>query len=390
MQPAALPRGDLVALSFVYGLSRELLYPVLKGEPVPDGAAARLPFPESPPATSLETFLTQVACPSDVVRVAAAARRDAARALQRAEDRNVRLTVWTDSDYPPLLTHIFDPPLVLWVRGSFPLGRAAVAVVGSRVASPYGEQAASRLGYELASRGVVVVSGMARGIDAAAHRGALSGAGATIAVLGCGPDVIYPPEHAALADEILRSGAILSEYPPGAPPTKWNFPRRNRIISGLARGVVIVEASQRSGALITANCALEQGREVMAVPGNVLSERHRGSHTLLKAGASLVESAQDVFDLLHIAGDAVVDPPVSPGARPLLAALDEDDARDLDSVAERVRMPIAELLPRLLELELQGFVRRMPGGRFLRASRIPAKGGGTGRETTVAQPQPRG
>jgi DNA processing protein len=372
MQPAALPRADLLALSFVRGLAREVLYPVLKGEPPPDDAVARLPFPEFPPATSLEMFLAQVGCASSSIEhVAALARVNAARALEQADAKKIDALVWADDDYPALLSHIFDPPLVLWTRGNADLlGRVAVAVVGSRGASPYGEQAASRLGFELATNGVVVASGMARGIDAAAHRGALSAGGPTGAVLGCGADVVYPPEHVELAAEILDHGVVLSEYPPGARPAKWSFPRRNRIISGLARGVVVIEASGRSGALITAACALEQGREVMAVPGNVLSERHRGSHALLKAGAALVESAQDVFDLLHLGGGLLAQRQPPPASAAVLRALDEEESRDLDKVAASVKLAPAEVLTRLLELELQGFVRRVPGGRFLRATRL--------------------
>src|SRR5438445_10692595 len=174
----------------------------------------------------------------------------------------------------------------------------AVAIVGSRAASPYALAVAEQLAHDLAACGLVVVSGLARGVDSAAHRGAPAGAGVTVAVLGSGVDVMYPPEHESLAEEIDKAGAVASELVPGTPPQPWFFPLRNRIISGLSRAVVVIEAGEKSGSLITARCALEQGRDVLAVPGNVLSGRNRGAHGLLRDGAKIVETADDILEEL--------------------------------------------------------------------------------------------
>lgn len=305
---------------------------------------------------------------------AAFLKASAARALERAARASLTVVYWSDEGYPPALATITDPPPVLWMRGSVEaLGETAVALVGSRAASAYGLAVAERLGAELASRGVVVVSGLARGIDSAAHRGALSVGGRTVAVLGSGCDVVYPAEHASLASEIEVDGAVVSELPPGTPPRKWCFPLRNRIISGLSRAVVVIEAGDRSGSLITARTALEQGRDVLAVPGNVLSGRNRGGHALLRDGAKIVESADDIFDELGLAAF-----PVDPSRRgsvqnerredidPLLSLLPVGEACHLDELAERSGLSPQRLLSRLLDLELRGCVRRAGGGRFLR------------------------
>ena len=201
--------------------------------------------------------------------------------------------------FPPHLLNIPDPPAQLWVRGKASLlTRTAVAIVGSRRASPASLDIARRLAADLARVGLAIVSGLARGCDGAAHRGALDAGGITIAVLGSGLDTIYPPEHRALAGEIAQSGVLLSEFPPGAPPLPGHFRQRNRLISGLSRGVVVIEANDKSGSLITAGCALSQGREVMVVPGIVLAGRNRGGHQLIRDGATLVESAEDVVAAL--------------------------------------------------------------------------------------------
>jgi DNA processing protein len=243
-----------------------------------------------------------------------------------------------------------------------------VAVVGSRAASTGGMEVAERLGHDLAAAGVTVVSGLARGCDAAAHRGALAAGGLTIAVLGCGADVVYPAEHRRLYHRIRDSGTIVSELAPGSPPLPAHFPQRNRIISGLARGVVVVEASDKSGSLITAACALEQGRDVMAVPGSTLGSRHRGCHALLRDGARLVETAADVLEELGLTAPGTGRPA---GATPehdrLLALLATEGDGDLDLLSDRSGLPVSLLLPRLLALELAGLVRRAPGGRFVRA-----------------------
>ncbi len=284
-----------------------------------------------------------------------------------------------DLRYPTALAAIHDPPPTLWVRGGVDILRApSVAIVGSRRASPYALEVAHRLGADLARRGVIVVSGMARGVDSAAHRGALDGGGATVAVFGCGVDVIYPPEHRALAERIVTCGALVSEFDPGMPPLKSNFPQRNRIISGLSLAVVVVEAAERSGSLITADFALEQGRAVLAVPGNVLGGRNYGAHALLRDGAKLVECADDILEEITPGigdwglGISDAKEPRRPGLAsqdPVVRSMDEGDAYDLDEIAERSGVDRVKLLPRLLELELAGAIGRVEGGRFVRFRR---------------------
>lgn len=300
---------------------------------------------------------------------AADLRERASRALEVAVRQGIAAVAWSDPEYPPALAAIADPPLVLWVAGCRDaLCPHAVAIVGSRAGSPYALAVAQELAADLAGRGIVVVSGLARGVDSAAHRGALAGGGATIGVLGCGADVVYPAEHRALAGEMRRQGAIVSELVPGTPPLPHFFPLRNRIISGLARAVVVIEASERSGSLITARLALEQGREVLAVPGNVLNGRNRGGHALLKDGAKVVETADDILEELGLdhGGGARSSGQSGAAADPLLTCLPPGDCCDLDALAERSGLAISRLLPRLLELELQGLIRRIGGGRFVR------------------------
>lgn len=285
-----------------------------------------------------------------------------------------------DVRFPTALSVIHDPPRTLWIRGDVnALHTPQVAIVGSRAASPYAIEVARRLGADLARRNVAVVSGLARGVDSAAHRGALEAGGVTIAVFGCGVDIIYPAEHHALADRILERGALVSEFPPKTPPLKRYFPQRNRIISGLALAVVVVEAAEGSGSLITADFALEQGRAVLAVPGNVLGGRNFGAHALLRDGAKLVESADDILEeipaSLTLPGTGIGDPgrgrkeskgPSLASQDPVLRAMDEGDSYDLDEIAERSGLDRIRLLPRLLELELTGALRRVDGGRFVR------------------------
>ena len=226
---------------------------------------------------------------------------------------------------------------------------------------------AERLAADLTAYGVAVVSGLARGVDSAAHRGALAGNGVTIAVLGSGVDVIYPPEHDGLARDIAVRGVVISELVPGTPPQPYLFPLRNRIISGLVRAVVVIEAGDKSGSLITARCALEQGRDVLAVPGNVLSGRNRGAHALLRDGAKIVESADDILEEIGLSRRG--EPPASPETDPVLALLTAGEPLDLDVISERSGLTATRLLPRLFELELEGLVRRVGGGRFVRIDR---------------------
>jgi DNA processing protein len=298
----------------------------------------------------------------------------AADAIARAAAASITAIAWSDDAYPVALTTIADPPPVLWTRGRVDALRGpAVAIVGSRAASPYGLAVAEQLAGDLASRGLVIVSGLARGVDSAAHRGALGAGGVTVAVLGSGVDVIYPAEHAGLAKSIDDTGAVISELVPETGPQQWFFPLRNRIISGLSRAVVVIEAGEKSGSLITARCALDQGRDVLAVPGNVLSGRSRGAHALLRDGATIVESADDILEELGIDGGASPTGTIPAGdvlaGDPVLNCLTPGEASDLDEMSQRSGLKTARLLPRLFELELQGRVRRVGGGRFIRIDR---------------------
>lgn len=267
---------------------------------------------------------------------------------------------------PDPVTGLSDPPLGLFVRGTLPTG-PAVALVGARRASAYGREVAEWFASELARAGVTVVSGMARGVDAAAHRGALSAGGPTVAVWGCGPDRIYPPEHAALAEDIAAHGALVTEYPPGSPPLAHHFPERNRLIAGLCQAVVVVEAEARSGALITARLALDEGREVLAVPGSVFSPLSAGPNGLLRAGAAPALTVTDVLDTLGIATPAALEP----AAEGLLAAFRPGEAATVDALAALTGAPIAAVLETLVRLELEGLVAREPDGRYRRVRCSP-------------------
>lgn len=284
------------------------------------------------------------------------------------------LPLW-HPDYPMHLRRIHDPPPVLYALGQSPGDeRRVVAVVGSRRATPYGRATASRLAAELVRAGFVVASGMARGIDAAAHEGALAAGGRTVGVLGCGVDVSYPPEMRALKETVRCRGAILSELPLGAPPDPGHFPTRNRIISGMSLGVLVIEATADSGSLITARLALDQGREVFAVPGNVGSPTSIGTNRLIKAGATLVESADDLIEtLVGQIGDAVRPAEGSP-AVPIDLTPDERRVCELlsweplhvDELTTRLSVPPARLAEVLLGLELKGVARQVPGHRYVR------------------------
>ncbi len=351
-----LSLADAAALSAWYRAPRLRVQEFLRGleAPVP-----------------LETILDAVANQPPPLGFADALRERGRRMLAAAERAGIRAAGWGGPDYPPLLASICDPPFVLWLKGEPScLSKPAVAVVGSRAATPYGLEAASRLAGDLAAAGVLVVSGLARGIDSAAHRAALAAGGDTVAVLGSGVDVIYPPEHLRLAAEVAGRGAVVSEFPPGTPPNAFHFPARNRVISGLSEAVVVVEAAERSGSLITAGFALDQGRTVMAVPGSVLSGRHRGCHALIRDGAAVVETAEDVLAELRsslLACAARLAEP--PAADPVLAAMTPGESHDIEELAGATGLAPAALLPRLLELELRGALRRVDGGRFVRSGR---------------------
>lgn len=264
-------------------------------------------------------------------------------------------------EYPQLLAVIPDPPACIWTRGDRSiLDRVAVAVIGARDATREGIQIAHDISLDLARAGIVVVSGLARGIDSAAHRGALEGGGKTIAVLGTGIDRVYPPENDALTAEIAAKGLLVTEFPPDAAPEDWHFPRRNRIISGLSKAVVVVEAREKSGSLITARLAADQGRDVMAVPGSIVGGRNRGANALLRDGAKLVESAVDILQELGL------DPPSTCGLRRDRLGSQVIEFT-VDEVAEQLKIPAGEALARLLEWELTGEVQRIGSGRFVRS-----------------------
>ncbi|WP_309295119.1 DNA-processing protein DprA [Noviherbaspirillum aridicola] len=291
--------------------------------------------------------------------------------LEWATREGNRIITLADPEYPPCLLEIPDPPLVLYAKGrSELLGRPAIAVVGSRNATTQGMINAEQFSEALSVQGLAIISGLALGIDAAAHRGGLRGSGSSIAVTGTGPDIIYPARNRALALELAQNGCVISEYPLGTPALAANFPRRNRIISGLARGVLVIEAAERSGSLITARTAADQGRDVFAIPGSIHSPLSKGCHLLIKQGAKLVEGARDILEELDYG-------PRAPAREPSAPA--EDEASDdgllgrighdpicADELAARAGLPAGELQARLLELELQGMIEMLPGGRVRR------------------------
>jgi DNA processing protein len=299
-----------------------------------------------------------------------------ARELRAAVERQgIRTVSWNESGYPPHLLTITDAPPALWYRGHLDsVSRPGVALVGARAASTAGLEAARRLGAGVAARGLTVISGLARGVDSEAHAGALS-TGRTAAVLGGGVDDIYPPEHADLASLIAREGVVVSEFPPGMPALPFHFPLRNRIISGLARIVVVVEAAEKSGSLITAACALEQGREVMAVPGNVLYGRNKGGHALIRDGAKIVETADDIVGEVMgspvLVPDGLVDATVAEScnsAQLVLSAMERGEPYDVDELAARTGLDGPGVLRALTDLELARLVRRVGAGCYSRVS----------------------
>ena len=295
-----------------------------------------------------------------------------------------RLVTRTDPEYPERLAQIHDPPPFLYVQGHFaPEDRLAIAIVGARSASRYGRDVARSLARDLAGCGLSVVSGLARGVDAQAHGAALEAGGRTIAVLGSGLDVIYPREHRALAHRMAEHGAVVSEFALGSEPLAHNFPHRNRVISGLSLGTVVVEASEKSGSLITARCALEQGREVFAVPGPITARSSRGPHGLLKDGAKLVEGIEDILSevapaVLHAARPESDAPPAAVAQlAPEAAALFDlvsDEAVHVDALVTQSKMETARVLELLLDMELKGVVVQLPGMYY--ATRRAQRAGG--------------
>jgi DNA processing protein len=308
---------------------------------------------------------------------------DAAKELAQVQSAGCRLLTWDEPEYPQRLKEIYDPPPLLYVRGNVELlGRHVISIVGARRPTPYGNQMAERLARDLTDRGLVVASGLARGIDASAHKGALASVcGATIGVLGCGIDVIYPKENKRIFDEIAQRGAIISEFPWGTFPAPQNFPIRNRILAGMGLGVVVVEGAQYSGSLITARLAMEFGREVFGVPGNATQPVSFGPNQLIKQGAKLVTSWEDIVEELptpvraelmpvesvsHDERAALIEEGLAPTERPLYGLLSVDEARHVDDLVENSGLTSSEVLAALFDLELKGVVRQLPGKQFLK------------------------
>lgn len=310
--------------------------------------------------------------------------------LEKVKESGADVLILDDGSYPFLLREIADPPITLYVKGDWQacFDAPCVGVIGSRRCSTYGENASEMLSRDLASNGVCVVSGLARGIDSAAHRGAIRGKGRTIAVLGTGINQVYPKENARLVEEIVASGgAVVSQFPLETPPLKENFPYRNRIISGLSYGVLLVEASERSGSLITARLATEQNREVMAVPGNITSKNSFGTNYLIKSGAKLVQQWQDVVSELPAEISAMILPPkldddiekpkqskqqelapanLSENERKIWQILSSDEAKHFDILLETSGLSFGDLNAALLGLEMNEFIRALPGKTYAR------------------------
>lgn len=294
--------------------------------------------------------------------------------MKRLNENKAEIVTFRDPNFPALLKNIQDGPVFLYVKGHLREDDLNIALVGSRRASSYGIITAENLARGLALAGFTIVSGMARGIDAAAHRGAISARGRTIAVLGCGLDVIYPPENRSLYEAIAQSGAVVTEYAFGTPPHARNFPFRNRLISGMSWGVVVVEASEKSGSLITARLAAEQGRTVFAVPGEINSPLSRGTHLLLKEGATLIESVEDILEDIR----PQVTPTISvPKEKPVSSVnIKEAEGRLLDLIGPKpvhgdelikeTGLPAGEVMGLLLSLELKGLIQQLPGKYYRR------------------------
>ena len=318
---------------------------------------------------------------------AQAALKDAEREVLEIAKADCELIAYDGEDYPPLLKQIPDAPLLLYVRGDVKvLSQYAVSVVGSRRPSAYGSSVAHRLAHDLAQRQMVVVSGLARGVDSAAHRGALEAKGKTVAVMGSGIDVMYPRENKNLADEIAKSGAVISEFPLGTGPTPQNFPIRNRIISGLSLGVVVVEAAEYSGSLITARLALEQNREVFAVPGNITTAQSFGPNHLIKQGAKLVDQWMDVIEEFTAEVRMQLLPPMetsegepmgtqaatlfeaslTPDQKAVFGTLRADQTSFVDEIVGAAKISHPRVLAALLQLEMNGLIRQLPGKNFIR------------------------
>src|SRR5215467_5640908 len=307
----------------------------------------------------------------------------AAKELAQVQAAGARLLPWDEPEYPERLREIYDPPPLLYTLGNIELlRRPSIAIVGTRRPTPYGNQVAEKLAKDLADRGLTIVSGLARGIDASAHRGALnSNTGATIGVLGCGIDVVYPKENKKLFEQVEHQGAIITEFPMGTFAAPQNFPIRNRIIAGMALGVVVVQGSQYSGSSITARLAMEFGREVYGVPGNTTEPMSFGPNTLIKQGAKLVTSWEDVVEELPTPVRAelipvesasseeyaeIVEKSLSPEVRQIYSLLAVDKSRHIDEIVELSGLTSSQVLAQLFDLEMKGVIRQLPGKQFLK------------------------
>ncbi|MCS6859327.1 MAG: DNA-processing protein DprA [Abditibacteriales bacterium] len=327
-------------------------------------------------ARDADLLMTERITPVNVERLRECARWDVRSDLATIERLNLTPLCIHDADYPDRLRTIHDPPPLLFIYGRLTdADRTSIAIVGTRNASAYGKLVAEKLSSDLARRGITVVSGLARGIDTAAHHGALSVQGRTIAVCGCGVDIAYPTENKDLRAKIAQSGAVLSEFPLSSAPEFWHFPVRNRVISGLSLGVVVVEAPENSGALITADFAAEQGRETFAVPGNVNSGKSKGCHRLIKDGAKLVEDVEDIVSELGLRvqpRETAIAP--QPPAVPLVPVETRVyqiltlQPKHVDDITREAALPIAQTHAVLLQLEIKGLIRRYPGGMFARTT----------------------
>ena len=302
---------------------------------------------------------------------------EAEEELRNAERCHARIIAYTDSSYPAFLREIYNPPILLYAKGrEIPLTQTFVGVVGSRNPTHYGRKAAETIALGLARRGAGVVSGLARGIDSAAHRGCLRGNGFTIAVVGTGIDVVYPASNKELFKQIEANGVIVSEFPTGTPPEPKNFPIRNRIISGLSRGTVVVEATRNSGSLITASLALDQGRDVFAVPGSIDSFKSTGTHFLIKQGAKLIENADDILDEFGFVGKGGVGKGIPGDTGAPDRDMDEferkvyeiigDYPMHMDNIIRLGKMEVGKVAGILMKMELEGIVKQLPGKMFVR------------------------
>lgn len=292
--------------------------------------------------------------------------------LKELKRRKFYYIALSDKEYPEYLKEIYDPPVVLYIKGKLlKEDKFSLSIVGARKASYYGIDIAEKFSHDLAKCGFTIVSGLARGIDSAVHSGALKAKGRTIAVLGSGVDIIYPPENRSLADNISENGAVISEFPLSTRPFPSNFPRRNRIISGLTKGTIVVEAGLRSGSLITAGLALEQGRDVFAVPGKALSDQNKGAHVLIKQGAKLIDNIFDILEEFNINKDKISNLiynktlPVNEDEKKVVSIL-SDEPKHIDLICRELDDPIQKVLGVLTQLELKGLVKQLQGKMFVK------------------------